>query len=37
MNQQHVQRSIKPAPSLLPNVDLRTKMMQIFTINARAI
>ena len=33
MNQQHVQRSKKPVPSLLPNVDLNTKKIQVFINN----
>ena len=37
MNQQRVKRSIKPAPSLLSNVDLSIKNIQIFIINARSI
>ena len=28
---------LKPVPSLLPNVDLSTKKMQVFIINARSI
>ena len=35
MNQQHVQRSIKPVPSLLPN--LSTKKIHVFINNTRSV
>ena len=35
--QQHVKRSIKPLPSLLANVNLSTKTIEIFCNNARSI
>ena len=33
MNQKHVLRSIKPVPSLLPNVGLRAKKIKVFISN----
>ena len=34
---QHVQRSVKPVPSLLLNVDLSIKKIQVFINNTRSI
>ena len=36
MNQKHVLRSMKPVPSLLPNVGLRAKKIKVFISNTRS-